>query len=820
MTFLHPSFVIPIWLVLLAALSYFALPMWTWCVLIAAGIAALHSPLWIWGIFIPFALIFNIPVLRKKTLTLAVVKVITSLKVLPSISETERAAIEAGNVWVEGEFFSGKPDFNRILSEPYPELTAEEQDFLDSQVETACGMTSDWEIYQLQDLPARVWDFLKLERFLGIMIPQEYGGLGFSNAAYSAVMTKLASRSFTYVATVGVANSLGPAKLLLNYGTPEQKQHYLPRLARGEDIPCFALTEPTAGSDAASITSNGVVFEGDDGQLYLRLNWKKRYITLGAIATLLGLAFQLKDPHNLLGKGKDVGITCALIPTDTPGVIVNQRHDPMGVPFYNSPTQGHDVVVPIGQIIGGVEQAGQGWKMLMQSLAAGRGISFPATCSGVAKLVSRVTGAYAVVRKQFGLSIGKFEGIEEPLARIAGLTYIVDAARQYTCGAVDRGEQPAVVSAIAKYTTTELSRKIINDGMDVMGGAGICRGPRNLLANIYTATPISITVEGANILTRSMMIFGQGAIRCHPYVFDEIAALESSDVDRFDRVFWSHVGSAASNSTRAVLLHLTRGRLASSPVRGKTARYYQKLAWASAAFAALTDLVLFNFGGSLKRREKLAGRFADVLSWMYLTAATLRRYEAEGQQEEDLPLLRWSMDYAFAQMQSAFEGISGNLSIAGMGLTFSGLQLGWWRLNPIGAMPSDRLGHDVAQSLQACGSYRDRLTHGIYIPKGSQDSLGRLERAFGLALKAEPMLKIIKAASRSGRLPKGRPAQLIEEAEVRGIVSPEDAWLLKEAEEARYDAVQVDAFDLGVYRSLGSKRPQKASGSSSMRVGG
>ena len=600
MAFLQPWIVVPVWLILFVALSYFGAPMLVWFGLVALGLGALQSPLWIWGIFGAIALLFNVPLLRRKIVTAAIVKGITALKLLPSISDTERAAIEAGNVWVEGEFFSGKPNFKRILNEPYPELTAEERDFLDSKVETACGMTSDWEIYQRQDLPANVWEFLKQERFLGMMIPQKYGGLGFSNAAYSAVMTKLASRSFTYVATVGVANSLGPAKLLLHYGTPEQKDHYLPRLARGEDIPCFALTEPTAGSDAASITSNGVVFEGEDGQLYIRLNWKKRYITLGAIATLLGLAFRLKDPHDLLGKGKDVGITCALIPTDTAGVTISQRHDPMGVPFYNSPTEGHDVVVPVSQIIGGVEQAGQGWKMLMQSLAAGRGISFPATCSGVAKLVSRVTGAYGVVRKQFGLSIGKFEGIEEPLARIAGLTYIVDAARQYTCGAVDRGEQPAVVSAIAKYTTTELSRRIINDGMDVMGGAGICRGPRNLLANIYTATPISITVEGANILTRSMMIFGQGAIRCHPYVFDEIAALETGDIAAFDRVFWSHMGSAVRNATRALLLHLTRGRLAGAPVGGKTARYYRKLAWASAAFAALTDLVLVNFGGSLK----------------------------------------------------------------------------------------------------------------------------------------------------------------------------------------------------------------------------
>ncbi|MGH2413971.1 MAG: acyl-CoA dehydrogenase, partial [Microcystaceae cyanobacterium] len=499
---------------------------------------------------------------------------------LPTISETERAAIEAGTVWVDGEFFSGAPNFKRLNSEVYPQLSADIQAFLDGPVEQVCSMVNDWEIHSRKDLPPEVWDYLKQERFLGMSIPQEYGGLGFSNLACSAVMTKLASRSFTYMATVGVTNSLGPAKLLLRYGTSAQKDYYLPRLARGEEIPCFALTEPNAGSDAASITSAGVVFQGEDGKLYLRLNWRKRYITLGTIATLLGLAFRLRDPENLLGKGEEVGITCALIPRHTPGVIVNRRHDPMGVPFYNSPTEGHDVVVPVDQIIGGVEQAGQGWKMLMQTLASGRGVSFPATCTGIAKLVARVTGAYARVRRQFGLSIGRFEGIEEPLARIGGLTYLMDATRLYTCGAVDKGEQPAVISAIAKSNLTELSRKIINDGMDILGGAGICRGPRNLLANIYIATPIPITVEGANILSRTMIIFGQGVIRAHPYLYAEIEALKQSDVTAFDAVFWNHIGLMVRNGFRAVLLSVSRGHLAYSPVRGPTAQYYRKLAWA------------------------------------------------------------------------------------------------------------------------------------------------------------------------------------------------------------------------------------------------
>jgi acyl-CoA dehydrogenase len=758
--------------------------------------SSLHLLLIFLLILIPPTLILTIPWMRQKLVTTWIVKAIQAMKLLPTISDTERAAIEAGNVWIEGEFFSGNPDFDLILSQPYPQVSPEIQAFLDGPVEKVCQMATDWEIYQRQDLPPAVWDYLRQERFFGMMIPQEYGGLGFSNLAYSSVMVKLASRSFTHVATVGVTNSLGPAKLLLRYGTPEQKQHYLPKLARGEEIPCFALTEPNAGSDAASLTSHGEVFRGEDGNLYLRLNWKKRYITLGAIATLLGLAFRLHDPENLLGKGNDVGITCILVPTSTPGVVINQRHDPMGVPFYNSPTEGHDVILPIERIIGGIKQAGQGWKMLMQSLAAGRGISFPATCTGVAKLVARVTGAHSVVRQQFGLSIGRFEGIEEPLARIGGLTYLVEAARLYTCGAVDQGEQPAVVSAIAKYNTTELSRRIINDGMDILGGSGICRGPRNLLANIYTATPISITVEGANILTRTLMIFGQGVIRCHPYVYQEIQALSQGDIVGFDRAFWAHMSALVGNTLRTIGLSLTQGGFVRSPVPGVTSRYYQKLAWASATFALLTDLALISFGGSLKRKEKLTGRFADVLSWLYLGTSTLRRFEAEGRKTEDLPFVHWAMQYAFAQIQTAFEGILRNMEVPLLGVLLRYPVLAWWRLNPIGTLPSDQLGSQVAQSLQKPGQQRDRLTAGIYIPTDKQQALGRIESAFELVHRAEPVIQKIKTASRNGQLPPGKPNQLLELAYRHGIISEAETSLLREAESARDDAIQVDAFNV------------------------
>jgi acyl-CoA dehydrogenase len=793
MILLHPAIAIPIFALLFIALGYIGVPLWAWTIYAAAVLSIAHAPIWLWMGFGLLAIVLNVPKLRQVLLTSQIVKAVRALKLLPNISETEKAAIEAGTVWVEGEFFSGKPNFQRILNEPYPQITPEIQAFLDGPVEQVCRMASDWEIYQRKDIPPEVWDYLRQEHFFGMMIPKEYGGLGFSNLAYSAVMTKLASRSFTHVATVGVTNSLGPAKLLLRYGTPEQKDYYLPRLASGEDVPCFALTEPHAGSDAGSITSHGVVFRGEDGQLYLRLNWQKRYITLGAIATLLGLAFRLKDPENLLGKGEDVGITCALIPTHTSGVIQNRRHDPMGVPFYNSPLEGHDVVVPIDRIIGGVSQAGQGWKMLMQSLAAGRGVSFPASCTGGAKLTARVTGAYAVARKQFGLSIGRFEGVEEPLARIGGLTYIMDAVRLYTCGAVDRGEQPAVVSAIAKYTSTELSRKIVTDGMDILGGAGICRGPRNLLANIYTATPISITVEGANILTRTMMIFGQGAIRCHPYVYAEIDALDRSDVAAFDRVLWPHLGSTVRNTFRAVLLSLSQGRLARSPVPGRTARYYRKLAWASATFAVLTDFAMFAFGGSLKRRETLTGRFGDLLSWMYLGTATLRRFEAEGRQTADLPFVDWAMNYTFAQLQQAFEGLFYNLP----GLK---IMAALWRLNPIGAMPLDKLGTQVATLLQTPGASRDRLTQGIYLPTHPDEALGRLEQAMNLTLQTETLFKMIKTASQQGKLPQGQPEQLIEAALTANLITTEQEELMKKAAIARNDAIQVDSFTFEDYQ--------------------
>ena len=749
------------------------------------------------------ALLLKVPALRRSTISKGVMKAMDKLGFLPTISETEKTAIEAGTVWMDGELFSGKPNFDRINSQPYPDLRPEEKEFIEGPVEELCRMTDDWQVYQEKDLSDEVWSYLKEKRFFGMIIPEEYGGLGFSPLANSSVVQKLTTRSIPLSITVMVPNSLGPAELLIHYGTEEQKEYYLPRLATGEEIPAFALTEASAGSDAGAMQSRGEVFRGDDGELYLRLNWKKRYITLASISTVLGLAFKLYDPDNLLGQGEEPGITCALVPTDAEGVETERRHDPMSTPFYNSPTEGRDVVVPIDAIIGGAEQAGNGWRMLMESLSAGRGISLPAQSTGGAKYVSRVASAHATVRQQFGLPIGKFEGIEEPLARMGGFTYLMDAARIYTCGGLMQGAKPAVVSAIMKYNTTELQRQLVNDGMDVLGGNGISRGPNNLLARAYVAMPISITVEGANILTRTLMIFGQGAIRCHPYVYNEIVALEDGDLEAFDEAFAGHVGHVLGNTFRSLGLSLTRGRLARAPVDGPAAPYYRKLAWASASFALLADLVMASLGGALKRKEKITGRFADVFSWMYLAAATLRRFEAEGRRKEDEPFMHWALQYSLAQMQEAFDGIYENIEIPGLTWLFRGPVAWWSRINPLSAQPSDRLGGTIAESLQTAGSQRDRFTEGIYLPAESEEPLYRLEEAFRRTLASYDVVRKLRDAVKAGQLEKGSdPFAFIERAREKGILTPEEADQAREAEEARNDYIQVDSFSVEEYERL------------------
>jgi acyl-CoA dehydrogenase len=784
--------------VAIVAFAFLGAPIWALLAVIGLCLA-----LWSWWVAAPLlagALLLACPPLRQRVLTAPLMELLRRRNVLPQISDTERAALEAGTVWVEGELFSGKPDLKRLLREDYPELSERERAFLDGPVEQLCRMTTEWEILQRRDLPDPVWAFLKEQRFFGIIIPQEYGGLGFSPSANSAIVVKVSSVSIPLGITVMVPNSLGPAELLVHYGTDAQKKHYLPRLARGEDVPAFALTEPGAGSDASAIEASGVVFRGDDGKLYLRLDWRKRYITLAAICTVLGLAFKLRDPDNLLGKGVELGITCALVPTNTPGVVLGMRHDPLGLAFYNCPTEGHDVVVPIDAIIGGAAGAGRGWQMLMESLAAGRGIALPATSAAGCKRAARVAGAYVAVRQQFGLPIGKFEGVQEVLGRIGGFAYLVEAARRYTCGGLDEGAKPAVVTAMMKLHTTELSRKAINDAMDLLGGAGISRGPRNMLAVPYASMPISVTVEGANILTRTLMIFGQGAIRCHPYARLEIEALAGKRVADFDRALWAHMSHVVRNGARALVFSLTRGWLARAPVSGLAARQWQKLAWASASFAFWTDIAMATLGGDLKRKEMLAGRFSDVFSHLYLTTATLRRFAAEGAREEDAPFLRYATAWSFARVQEAFEGLFANLPVPGATWLLRG-PLSWWtRLNVLSRGPSDKDTAIVARLLQVPGPQRDRITNGLFTPPLDALGLGQLEHALRLAAQAESALAKVKAAVRNGRLPRGDGLPL-ERAVAEGVLTMAEADAIRAAEAARKVAIEVDAFTLEEYRA-------------------
>lgn len=795
---------LPVWVTIISILlpviimAYAGFPLWSWAIAGFVLLAGLEAPSWVYITYTALVVVFNLKPVRRVILSGPIMKLLDALKFLPKISETEKTAIDAGTVWVDGELFSGKPDFKRILNEPYPELTKSEQSFLDNQVEALCRMVNDWEVFAEKDLPEEAWDYMRQEGFFGLIIPKKYGGHEFSATAHSAIVAKLASRCGPLATTVMVPNSLGPAELLMHYGTPEQKEHYLPRLAAGVEMPCFALTEPNAGSDAGGMKSEGEVFKGKDGELYLRLNWNKRYITLAAISTVLGLAFKLKDPENLLGKGVFPGITCALIPSNTEGVIIGNRHDPLGVPFYNCPTQGHDVVVSVDAIIGGKEGAGNGWRMLMESLAVGRGISLPAQALGGAKLAARAVGDYALIRKQFGLNIGRFEGIEEPMARIGGYGYFMEAARRYTTGGLDKGAKPAVVTAIAKYNFTELMREIINDAMDIVGGAGISRGPRNIFANGYISLPIAITVEGANILTRTLMIFGQGAIRCHPYALNEINALTEGDVKGFDNNFWAHIGHVVKNKVRALVLSASRGYLAGSPVSGPAARYFRKLAWASASFAFFADIALGSYGGALKMKEKIAGRYADILSYMFMAAATLRRFESEGRRKEDEVHFRWAMDYIFFRIQQGFDGILREIKVPGLSWAFRLIGV-WSRLNPIGTYPSDKLGHKLAKAMQTKGEQRDRMSEGIYIPEDATEAVGRYENAFNLISDADPAYRKIYAAIKKRTLQKAPVSELIDQAFDKQIITSEEAELLRKAEDARNDAIQVDDFTQDEY---------------------
>ncbi|MFM0431771.1 acyl-CoA dehydrogenase [Paraburkholderia aspalathi] len=755
-------------------------------------------------VFVLPALVLTIKPLRRTWLTKPVLDIFR--KILPEMSPTERDAIEAGTVWWDAQLFSGRPHWDTLLGYGPATLSAEEQAFLDVECEQLCDLANDWETSMVwQDLSPETWQYIKERGFLGMIIPKQYGGKQFSAYAHSQVIMKLSTRCSAAAVSVMVPNSLGPAELLMHYGTEEQKNHYLPRLARGDDIPCFALTSPYAGSDAAAIPDVGIVckgtFEGRE-TLGFRVTWDKRYITLGPIATVLGLAFRALDPDHLLGSEEEPGITCALIPTDHPGVNIGRRHWPLNAVFQNGPNSGKDVFIPLDWVIGGRVQVGNGWRMLMECLAAGRAISLPSSNVGMAKIAVRGTGAYAAIRRQFRTPVGKFEGVQEALGRMGGNLYVMDAARRLSAHAVDLGEKPSVISAIAKYHITERARMVINDGMDVAAGKGICMGPSNFLARAYQQVPIAITVEGANILTRCLIIFGQGAIRCHPYVLKEMEATRETDRSKalrdFDAAFFGHVSFTLSNVVRSFVYGVTGGAFITKPrtAYAPLLSYYRAATRISTAFALLADVSMFVLGGDLKRRERISGRLGDVLSQLYLISATLKRFEDEGRQEEDLPLVRWGVEDSLYKAQHALDGVLANYP--------NRLSAGLVRVLafPFGLPhrePSDRLGTEIAELMQTPGAARDRLVSDSYVPHPDVDALGYGELVFELNPRFTEIDQKLRDAVKQGLLepmPQSLPqlAAWTETAQQKGLIDADDRRVLEDY--ARYGAqvVKVDDF--------------------------
>jgi len=728
-------------------------------------------------------------------------------RMLPSMSSTEREALDAGTVWWDGELFTGGPNWQKLMSAKAPALTAAEQAFLDGPCEELCGMLDEWDItHRRADLPPEVWAFIKAKGFFAMIIPKSYGGLEFSAYAHSCVLIKIASRSATAASTIAVPNSLGPAELLLHYGTEQQKNHYLPGLARGDEVPCFALTGPRAGSDAASIPDTGVIcmgrWQGAD-VLGVRLNFSKRYITLAPIATVIGLAFRLFDPDKLAGERADLGITCALIPRDTPGISIGRRHFPLNIPFQNGPIQGHDVFVPLDALIGGLKMAGQGWRMLVEQLSVGRCISLPSNSAGGAKAAVYASGAYAQLRRQFNAPIGRFEGIQQVLARMAARTYIIDAARSVTAGAIDGGEKPSVPSAMLKYHATELARMIANDAMDVHGGKGICLGPRNYLGRGYQVVPVAITVEGANILTRSLIIFGQGAVRCHPWVLKEMNAARNPNreegVRDFDRALMGHIGFAISNAARSIIMALTFARFTQVPRTGATRRYFQHINRYSASFSLAADVAMLALGGYLKKKESLSARLGDVLSSMYLASMVLKHHENQGHPEADLPLVEWACRSLIYQAQEQLHLFLRNfpnrplaafmrLFIFPRGLTYFA--------------PSDRLDREIVKLITSPTETRERLTAYIYKKRDPGNALGLLQEALELSAAAEVLEKRIRVDGvKTGRVTAlDLPGQIAQSLQA-GILDQAEAGMLSDYDAKVLALINVDDFaphELGV----------------------
>jgi len=798
------------WFPLLAALAaslacaYFRSNLRAWTIagfaaILAVGVLAGSHWLAIALTALAFGLLcvpLNLDDFRRKKITAPLLGVYQ--KITPQISATERTALEAGTVGFEGELFSGKPDWSKLLKQPVPELSIEEKAFLDGPVEELCRMADDWQItHELADLPPEIWDFAKKKKFFGMIIPKQYGGLEFSALAQSAVLQKLMGASASLSVTVGVPNSLGPGELLLHYGTQEQRDYYLPRLADGREVPCFALTGPTAGSDATSIPDYGIVCKGDwhgAQVLGVRLTFDKRYITLAPVATLIGLAFQMHDPEHLLGDKEHIGITLALIPRDTKGLEVGRRHFPLNGAFQNGPVRGHDIFIPLAQLIGGADMAGQGWRMLVECLSVGRAVTLPSNAAGGSRSGAIATGAYARLRKQFGMAIGRFEGVEEALARIGGYTYAITALSRATAAAVDRGEKPAVPSAIAKYHCTELSREVARDVIDIHGGKGVQLGPNNYAGRGWQTVPISITVEGANIMTRSLMIFGQGAIRCHPHVLKEMQAAQIPDyatrLRAFDRELFAHIGFAVSNAARSLVLGLTFAKIGNAPGDKYTKRYYRKLNRYAANLALVADTAMLLLGGKLKFKESLSARLGDVLSNLYIASAMLKRYEDQGRPVADQPLLAWAFHDCAYRMQNALDGVLRNFPIRPAAWLLRALVFPFGRRE---VPPSDRLGHRVAAILMAPNEARERLGEWAYLTPNANNVIGRMNALLPDVIAAEPIER--KFSKARGQLTSLDASAQLAEAEQLGAITADERKLLERVRAAIAEFIAVDDFD-------------------------
>ncbi len=781
-----------IFLIILSILGFYSIPIiYSLVILGVYSFIFFNISLILWPFIIALSVLFSAKSLRIKYITSKLVDFINKNNLMPKISPTEEAALQAGTNWIESNFFEAKVNFDDISSEKVTKLTQEEQDFLDKEVNELCEMTTDWEIFQDRDLRKDVWKYIKEKKFFGMIIPKEYGGLGFSATAHSHIIEKLVSRSQVLAITIMVPNSLGPAELILKHGTQEQKDKYLKDLASGKQVPCFGLTEPNAGSDATSINSKGIIFKAEDGSLKIRLNFEKRYITLGNIATLIGLAFRLHDPEHLLGEKEDLGITFGLVNHKLKGVDNSKRHDPLGIPFVNSPLFGKDVEIEINDVIGGIEGIGNGWQMLVESLSIGRGISLPSVSLGGSKFALNVVSSYSNIREQFGLSISNFEGVEEKIAKVAAYTYMLNAARNYTLDAIDNGRKPGVINSIMKYHATEKFREVINDSMDVLGGSAIIRGEKNLLAHAYFALPISITVEGANILTRNLMQFGQGLIKSHPYIYKQISALKNNDLEEFDNAFFSHVGLAISSMFKSITYYLTRAFFVKT--KGDFTRYKQKLIWVSADFTFLTNMALAIIGPALKKRENISARFGDILSYSYLITSTLREFE-KNPNKEHKDLVDYICNYAFNQIQIAREEIFNNIGILKIFIPFI-------KLNAIGIKSSDKLNNRIVTKLKDT-KFLESLTKNIFISNNNKDSFTKLQKARDLNIDVKDTFLKVKQAVKDKRIQKDSVPIMINQAFELEIITKTEFTKLNKAFKLKQDVISVDSYKVSTYKEM------------------